>query len=114
MFNDWCQVVTEQKTVEAPQLHCSYKVVDVPVVQFIDGCGRRCDHAATSGLLLEVPQTQFIARVRGHSSCTTATVTMLSAVWVVAAMKGIFVLFRPFFALLRFVPELSASFLSPR
>ena len=37
-------------------------------VQFIDDYGRRCDHAATSGLLLEVPQTQFIARVRGHSS----------------------------------------------
>ena len=48
-------------------------------MQFIDGYGRRCDHAATSGLTLEVPQTQFIARVRGHSSCTTETVSMLSA-----------------------------------
>ena len=37
-------------------------------VQFIDRCGRRCDHAATLGLLLEVPQTQFIARVGRHSS----------------------------------------------
>ena len=37
-------------------------------VQFIDGYGRRCDHAATSDLVLEVPQTQFIARVGGHSS----------------------------------------------
>ena len=44
-------------------------------VQFIDGCGRRCDHAATSGLSLEAHQTQFIARVRGHSSCTTETVS---------------------------------------
>ena len=44
------------------------KMVDVHVVQFIDGYGRRCDHAATSGLVLEVPQTQFIARVGGHSS----------------------------------------------
>ena len=38
------------------------------LVQFIDSYGRRCDHAATAGLLLEVPQTQFIARVRGPSS----------------------------------------------
>ena len=79
-------------------------------VQFIDGCGRRCDHATTSGLLLEVPQTQFIARVRGHSSCATETVPMLSAVLVMAAMKGIFCLVGPFFALLRVVLELSDSF----
>ena len=50
-------------------------------MQFFDGCGRRCDHAATSGLSLEVPLTQFIARVRGHSSCTAETVTMLSSGW---------------------------------
>ena len=81
-------------------------------VQF-DGYGRRCDHAATSGLLLEVPQTQFIARVRGHSSCTTETVTMLSAGLVMAAMKGFFGLLA-IFALLRVVPELGASFRSPR
>ena len=80
------------------------------LAQFIDGYGRRCDHAATSGLLLEVPQTQFIARVRGHSCCTTETVTMLSAVLVMAAMKGFFVLLGRFFALVRVVPELSASF----
>ena len=38
-------------------------------VQFNRRYGRRCDHAATSGLSLEVPQTQFIARAGGHSSC---------------------------------------------
>ena len=31
------------------------------LVQFIDGCGCPCVFAATVGLLLEVPQTQFIA-----------------------------------------------------
>ena len=30
--------------------------------------GRPCAYAATSGLSLEVPQTQFIARAGGHSS----------------------------------------------
>ena len=38
-------------------------------MQFIDGYGRPCDPAVTLGLPLEVPQTQFIARVDGHSSC---------------------------------------------
>ena len=42
-------------------------------MQFIDGCGRPYAYAVTLGLLLEVPQTQFIARVRGHSSCTAET-----------------------------------------
>ena len=45
----------------------------------IDGYGRRCDHSTTSGLSLEVPQTQFTVRVREHSSRTTETVAMLSA-----------------------------------
>ena len=40
-----------------PQLKCSDKVNDVPVVQVVDW-----------GLLLDVPQIQFIARVCG-SSC---------------------------------------------
>ena len=38
-------------------------------MQFIDGYGRPCAYAATLGLLLEVLQTQFIARAGGHSSC---------------------------------------------
>ena len=37
-------------------------------MQFIDGCGRPCAYAVTLGLLLEVLQTQFIARACGHSS----------------------------------------------
>ena len=32
----------EQKTVEVPQLQCRCLLA-----QFIDGCGRPCDHAAT-------------------------------------------------------------------
>ena len=46
---------------------------------FNDGYGRSCDHAATSGLSLEMPQTRFISRVRGHYSCTTEMFTTLSA-----------------------------------
>ena len=83
------------------------------LLQFIDGYGRRCDHAATSGLLLEVPQTQFIARVRGHSSCTTETVTMLSAVLGMEAMKG----FSAFWSMFRAppgCPGVERQFLSPR
>ena len=38
------------------------------LVQFIDGCGCPCAYAVTLGLLLEVPQTQFIAGAVGHSS----------------------------------------------
>ena len=38
------------------------------LVQFIDGCGCPCVFAATVGLLLEVPQTQFIAGAGGLSS----------------------------------------------
>ena len=91
-------VQTVQKTGEIPQMMFSDKVETPVVVQrqvfgvdsaenfgisavavltrwsmslfmqFIDGYGRRCDHAATSGLVLEVPQTQFIARVGRHCS----------------------------------------------
>ena len=39
------------------------------LVQFIDGFGRPCASAVTFGLLLEVPQSQSIARACGHSSC---------------------------------------------
>ena len=63
--------------MEVPQLQCSYKDVDVPVVQvvvvpqvqFIDGHGRRRDHAVTWGSrTVETPQIQFIAGVTGHPS----------------------------------------------
>ena len=38
-------------------------------MQFIDGCGCPCVFTGTVGLLLEVPQTQFIAGADGLSSC---------------------------------------------
>ena len=47
---------TEQKTVEVPQLQCSDKGKDVPVVQVV------------VWVSWKVPQIQFIARVRGPSS----------------------------------------------
>ena len=59
-------VTTVQKTVEFPVLtRWSMSLF----TQFIDGYGRPCAFAPTSGLSLEVPQTQFIARAGGHSSC---------------------------------------------
>ena len=70
--------LTEQKTVEVLQSQCSDKVDDVPVVQFV------------VRISLEVPQIQFIARVRGHSSCAV-TVSFSSV-----AMKGVFGLFGHF------------------
>ena len=42
--------MTEQKTLEVPQLQCSDKVVDLPV-EFIEGYGRPFGPAATSGLV---------------------------------------------------------------
>ena len=36
------------------------------LAQFIDKLWTSCDHAATSGLVLEVPRILFIARAGGH------------------------------------------------
>ena len=35
LYNDRCLGLTEQKTVEVPQLQCSDKVYNVPVVQVV-------------------------------------------------------------------------------
>ena len=94
------------KTVEVPQLQYLDKVVDVFFVQFIDGYGRRCDHAATSGGASD--------SVHRQSSWTFQLYNRDGYDALRAAMKGFFGLFRPFFALFRVVPELSASFRSPR
>ena len=76
--------LTGQKTLEVPQLQCSDKGDDVPVVQVV------------VWVSWKAPQIQFIATRR----------------WAIfegsAAMLG-----WAFFALLRVVPELSASFRSP-
>ena len=80
--------------------------------RFIDGYGRRCDHAATSGLAtVKVPQTQFIAGVGGHSSPQQRRSCFQQGM---CGDEGFLYLFRPFFALLQVVWRLSASFRSPR
>ena len=58
------------------------------MAQFVDGCGRPCDHAATFvSSTVEVPQIQFTARVRGHSCCTTVAGAQLPAEVDMAAVK---------------------------
>ena len=94
VFNDRCLVLSVQKTAESAVAVLTLWSMSL----FVQG--RRL------GLLLEVPQTQFIARVRGPSSLQRDG--GLSA-RVLAAM-----LWWAFFAFLWVVPELSASFRSPR
>ena len=68
--------------------------------QFIDGCERPCDHTETLGFAtVAVAQIQFIARVRGQSSCATGHGTGLFAVVGLAALRS----FSAFF------PHLSSS-----
>ena len=57
------------------------------LAQFIDKIWTSCDHAATSGLVLEVPQILFIARAGGHSVVQQRMVLDLA---VMAAVKGPF------------------------
>ena len=54
--NDWCFGLTEQKTVVLPQLQCSYKVNDVPVVQVVAWVsGWRCLRLSSSPELVDIP-----------------------------------------------------------
>ena len=54
--NDWCFGLTEQKTVVVPQLQCSVKVYDVPVVQVVDwvSCWR-CLKFSSSPEFVDLP-----------------------------------------------------------
>ena len=84
------------------------------VAQFIDGYVRPCDHAATfscdSG-----SATDSVHRGSWWTfQLATETGTWLSAVAVMAAMMGFWAVFPLFLALLQVVPELNASFRSPR
>ena len=72
------------------------KTATVPQLQHIRQGGRypcwrslwtSCDHAATSGLVLEVPQILFIAGAGGHSVVQLRMVLDLA---VMAAVKGPF------------------------
>ena len=69
LYNDWCLGYdsTENSGISAVAVLSRWSMT--LSMQFIDGCGRPCAYAATSGLSLEVPQTQFIARAGGHFSC---------------------------------------------
>ena len=68
LYNDWClgYVSKENCGVSAVAVLTWWSML--LFMQFIDGYGRPCDPAATFGLPLEVPQTQFIARAGGSSS----------------------------------------------
>ena len=83
----------------------SDKVVDVPVGAVHQRFGRPRDHAATVATE-EVPQIQFIAGVRGQSSCATENGTRLSEVVVMAEMKV-------FFGLAPRCPGVERQFLEP-
>ena len=67
------------------------KFVEVLQLQFLPGCGRRCVYAATSCLAtVKMPQIQFNAGVRGHSSRHRDRYAQLQLCMVgtVAAMRG--------------------------
>ena len=67
--------------LDVPMVPILQKFVEVPQLQFLHGCGRRRDHAATSCLAtVKVPQSQFIAGVSGHFSCNRDGPS-LSGVW---------------------------------
>ena len=93
--NDRCLGLSVQKNCGHPQLQCCDIVVDVLVC-----AGRRL------GLLVEVPQIQFIASSSWTFQCAQRQGAFSEGL---VAMWG-----WVFFALLRVVPELSASFRSPR
>ena len=98
------------KAVEVPQLQYLHKVVDVFFVQLVDGYGRFCDHAATSGPVEGASdsfhrQSQWTFQF--HRDGYAFSVGLV-------AMKVFSAFFWPFFALLRVVPALSASCWSPR
>ena len=107
------------KTAQVPQLQ-HFFMVDVPVVQVHLGVqswtrSLTCPLLSTTGFYtVEVPQNQFIACLCGHSSCATQTGTTFPACLVMAAMSGFLTHFASFFRAPPVVPELSASFWSPR
>ena len=80
--------VEVQKTATVPQLQHIRQDGRYPCWRsFIDKIRTSCDHAATSGLVLEVPQILFIARAGGHSVVQQRMVLDLA---VMAAVKGPF------------------------
>ena len=92
-----------QKTVTVPQLQYSDRVVDVPVGAVHRRIGRPCDHAATLCCDIGSAPDSVHRQSQWTFQFATERSTRLSAVVVMAAMKGVFGLFRPFFALLQVV-----------
>ena len=89
---------------------CYDKVVDVPVVQFIDGLDVPVIMQRRRSRDSEGATDSVHRQSRGHS-CRNRDG---SAPSVYGGDEGFFRGFSAFFALLRVVPELSASFRSPR
>ena len=114
----WCAfIVGDSRDPTVAARFSSGQVVDIPVVfndrlgvkvltrwsisllAVIDTFWTSCVHAATSALVLEVPQFQIIARAGGHSVVQQRMVLDLA---VMAAVKGPFLThFASFFALLQ-------------
>ena len=69
--------VDVQKTVTVPQLQHIRQGGRYPCYAVIGTTWTSCDHAATSALMLEVPQFLFIARAGGHSVMQTEYGTRL-------------------------------------
>ena len=118
MFNDspWFNV---QKTAVVPQL---LRVLWWPVSLLCRSCWCRflrlwtpCDHAATSlfSSTIEVPQIQFSVRVV-DIPVVQQRGARLPTVLVMTAMSGFFGAFCAIFRAPLVIPELSASFRSPR
>ena len=63
--NDWCMGLSEQITVEFPQLQCSDKMNDVPVVQVVAWvpCWTRVPTVQTVQKTGEIPQVLFLDTV---------------------------------------------------
>ena len=106
-----------QKTAKVPQLLRVVMVADVPVVQVVWCRFLRlwtpCDHAATRfSSTVEVPQSRSSPEFMDILLCNREWLDF-QAYWLCWRCR-VFAHFAPFFALLRVVRELSASFLSPR
>ena len=108
-------VMTGHEVQTCRKLWCSTvavldKVADVPVCAVHRGCGRPCNHAGGSAT------DSVHRRCGGHSSLQQRQVLAIGGYGGderVVGVEGAFLaVLTPFFALLRVVPELSASFWS--
>ena len=80
--------VEVQKTATVPQLQHIRQGGRHPCWRSSStSCGTSCDHAATSGLVLEVPQILFIAIAGGHPVVQQRMVLNLA---IMAAVGGVF------------------------